>query len=885
METGSRPWPLTGRHLALEAGLDALSDGAAALFLVGGPGVGKTRLAHELLQRIEVDGTPTARVIATMSDQRAPLAAISHLLPPTSGVDVTTIFQSAREVLTADAGRLVLHVDDAQFLDPSSASLLGNLADAQSLQLVVTARTGDPLPDAFAALRASESVLTVTLDDLDAISVDSLLHRVLGAPLDGAAEAQLLEISGGNPLFLRELVTGAIEDGALREIAGVWRLDGTIPPNAALAERILDRVKVLPEAVRDALDVIAVAEPIGLDDLEARFGLEALEALEQRGLIRVDVDGRRNQVRLAHPVYGEAVRSTLGRIRLRRLARDQAERVSGYEARRRDDGIRVVRWQMDAGLSPDPTLALAAARVARHALDFETAADMARAALEAGEQGAAPLLGESLYEIGDFAGLEEVVVAALAANPPEADFVQLTRTRAIGLLWGAGDHELAIAMLAAAEAAVSDPRHQELLRFARALDIAWSGDPSAALELAEPLLASAHEAVVVQAALVVELVAATVGPTGRTLELVDRWLPVHLALPDLSETTHPGNHLVTKALALANAGRLSEAGELAEFGYEAAVSSHSKIGQMWFSLQLGQISLARGDAEAADRWFRQQIALCDVIGHTRPRLVGLCQHAIALAHLGEAAAARECLAAIDASPVPLLPLFAIERARAAAWVAAVSGDLTGARRALIAGAEAAEAAGITLLAALARLDALRLGDPAQAVPLRSAAVSVDSRIVDLAADWAEGLSDGGSLETVAGSLEALGYTMYAAEAWAQSTDVWRRAGDRRRAAAAERRADELARACRGSVTPALATVDSIVPLTAREREVALLTVQGLSAKEVAGRLFVSPRTVSNHLQNVYGKLGITRRADLADAFGRLGEGLIDGMSPSDGGLR
>ena len=61
-----------------------------------------------------------------------------------------------------------------------------------------------------------------------------------------------------------------------------------------------------------------------------------------------------------------------------------------------------------------------------------------------------------------------------------------------------------------------------------------------------------------------------------------------------------------------------------------------------------------------------------------------------------------------------------------------------------------------------------------------------------------------------------------------------------------------------------------MPLTAREREVALLTVQGLSAKEVAERLVVSPRTVSNHLQNVYSKLGISRRAELKEAMGRLG---------------
>ena len=60
---------------------------------------------------------------------------------------------------------------------------------------------------------------------------------------------------------------------------------------------------------------------------------------------------------------------------------------------------------------------------------------------------------------------------------------------------------------------------------------------------------------------------------------------------------------------------------------------------------------------------------------------------------------------------------------------------------------------------------------------------------------------------------------------------------------------------------------AVTPLSAREREIALLAAEGLGSQEIADRLVVSVRTVSNHLQNVYVKLGVNRRSDLRDALG------------------
>jgi DNA-binding CsgD family transcriptional regulator len=59
------------------------------------------------------------------------------------------------------------------------------------------------------------------------------------------------------------------------------------------------------------------------------------------------------------------------------------------------------------------------------------------------------------------------------------------------------------------------------------------------------------------------------------------------------------------------------------------------------------------------------------------------------------------------------------------------------------------------------------------------------------------------------------------------------------------------------------------PLTAQEQEIALLAASGLTNKQIAERLFLSPRTVGGHLHRVFPKLGIATRAALRDALATL----------------
>ncbi len=58
-------------------------------------------------------------------------------------------------------------------------------------------------------------------------------------------------------------------------------------------------------------------------------------------------------------------------------------------------------------------------------------------------------------------------------------------------------------------------------------------------------------------------------------------------------------------------------------------------------------------------------------------------------------------------------------------------------------------------------------------------------------------------------------------------------------------------------------------LTGRERQIARLAAAGVPSKEIADQLYLSSRTVDNHLMRVYAKLGVTGRAELAAALRSL----------------
>ncbi len=189
-----------------------------------------------------------------------------------------------------------------------------------------------------------------------------LLHLVLSGPVEASTIGDIWTASEGNVLFVRELVLAALERGHLLDQRGVWRLIGPLVTTPRLHELVAARLASLDASAREALDMLAVWEPTGLAILEAAVGREALEALDRSGLLAVRTDGRRQQVSLAHPLYGEILRSTMPALTRRRLLLEHADRIDAHGARRREDAIRVATARLEATGTADPDLLLKAAR-------------------------------------------------------------------------------------------------------------------------------------------------------------------------------------------------------------------------------------------------------------------------------------------------------------------------------------------------------------------------------------------------------------------------------------------------------------------------------------------------------------------------------------------
>jgi hypothetical protein len=230
---------LIGRAGELERIAQARTAQLSAVVILAGAGVGKSRLARTALAQAEHDGAMTAWVQATRSAASVPLGAFAGVIPhEVRSDDLFELLRGSAAALRNLARRrpLVVGIDDAQLLDPTSAALVLHLATGGESFVLATVRTGEPCPDAVVSLWKDAGGHRLELAELGEHETAQLVESIVGGHVEEGVRRWVWEASRGNPLYVRELMHGALDTGALEEVNGLWRMSKR-PPLSTVAGR------------------------------------------------------------------------------------------------------------------------------------------------------------------------------------------------------------------------------------------------------------------------------------------------------------------------------------------------------------------------------------------------------------------------------------------------------------------------------------------------------------------------------------------------------------------------------------------------------------------------------------------------------------------------
>jgi DNA-binding SARP family transcriptional activator len=374
--------PLVGREVELGRLLSAVAAACherrpAALILQGDSGIGKTRLAEELLARLRLDGLPVAAMRAVEADLNEEWSGVLALArggllqapgiaaaPPAAlGLFAGAIpewadrFPASRaaagqlsygralsEVLRAatDEKPLVVAVDDAHWLDPSSMrALLAALRDLSTapLVLLLSADLQPPrseLEELRTRLGRDFRGAVLRLSALHSADLRALARQMLPQFTDVEIERVVRRVatdSAGLPLLAVELLRAVALGLDLRGSPGAWpeplkTLDQTLP--GELPDTVTAAIRVgfrrLSPAAQRALSVAAVlGDRVPLEKLAQALELEladvagALDELEWNRWLLCDSRGYTFVARVVQQVVARDMLTPGQRQRIRAL--------------------------------------------------------------------------------------------------------------------------------------------------------------------------------------------------------------------------------------------------------------------------------------------------------------------------------------------------------------------------------------------------------------------------------------------------------------------------------------------------------------------------------------------------------------------------------------
>ena len=470
------PW-LFGRELEIavvEKVVDRVAERGGALVIGGEPGIGKTSLLTVARRRARASGVRVLEATGVQSEADLPFCGLHQLLAPVLDrlerlptgqaqalsaafglidVPVADPFLIALATLgllaeTAELTPVLLLCEDAQWLDQPTADVLSFVArrvESEPIALLMALRAGSPGP------LDSADLPHLAPQRLDESAAEALLLE-RRAELSPRARRRVLRIAHGNPLALMELP----EEPATAHLAGWDAVDEPISLTARLERAFASQQAGLHADTRGLLLVAAADEEVPLSQLLAaasmmvgrRVAETTLAPAVAAGLARIE-DGR---ICFRHPLIRSAIyqSATTGQRRgvhaaLAAVLSEQPDRQT---------------WHRAAGcLGPDEQVAAELARLASPlarrgatttaAAALERSAELSRSADERVER----LLGaaELRFELGQAAAVERLVLAAQEADPTARQRARMTWLREIFTDGIPGDPAPVLSLSAAAE--------------------------------------------------------------------------------------------------------------------------------------------------------------------------------------------------------------------------------------------------------------------------------------------------------------------------------------------------------------------------------------------------------------------------------------------------
>jgi DNA-binding CsgD family transcriptional regulator len=869
------PWRFIGRSAELSLlAAAAAGETGRGLVVAGAAGVGKSRLLREALASLDPDQFAVWATVANVATGGLPFGSFAAALPADqpAGLTPAGLIRWAIDALKDQAaGRpIVIAIDDVHLVDPLSAAMISIIARSGPATILATVRSGELVHDSVSGLWKDDLVDRIDLAPLAPPETAELLRDVLGGPVDPRSVERLHALTQGNALYLRELVQAARTAGDFTEAYGIWRWTGRPELAATLVEIVDAQIGQLSDDVRTVVELVALGEPLGLHLLTVADP-RAVEIAEERALILIDSADRRRSARLGHPLYGEVVRRRCPVTRTRRLLAQLAEMTEATGARRRDDLLRIAVWRLDSQTACDPAMLLAAGQQAFAAFDIPLAARLLDAARTSG---------------GGFdAALQLATILVLADRPDEAlaalddvrrDLVTSNRVSRWHVVQGLVAHwqlslEHAADDLAAVAVKLEDPEDRAWVTSFEALMRLHRGECDESLRLARSVLdrpaASAGSRAVARSAIAhLQALRGQTAQGARTVAAIEAE-----AAQWRSRSPH-----VQLALELARGAGLIISGHVAGVDEIAAAefadlsnAGDFQLGSGHLCIVLGQAARLRGRiAEAV----RQERRACALLGRI-PLMAALAHaeraHAAALS--GEPAEAQSAMAEADRLQQPTTAVHYPWLEQARLWVQASMGDLETAATMARALARRLRDDSFTGYEAIALHDMVRLGRAEHAVDRLTDLVGEADGLTPILAAHARAAAarDAAGLLAVAERFARLGLLLFAAEAAAAAFNRLRQTRSSRAADAAFV-LSTLLDSCENPRTPALLV--SVPTLSPRERQIARLAGAGATSRSIAEQLYLSTRTVDNHLRRVYAKLGVAGRSELEAALRALSDG-------------